>query len=502
MKTKRMLALILTLIMVFSIAAVSQADEPKYADTITIGIGKDISTLDPTLDASQIEAQMVFYCSHETLTYLNPETHKIQPDLAESWDISPDGLVYTFYLKKGVKFHNGEEMKASDVKFSLERARVSSTQKSRLSLVTDITVVDDYTIQITLSKVFLDFLYNLTQPNVSIFSEKAVNEIGDDGEMIGTGPYVITEKVSGDHITLTRFEDYSGEKAITKTIIFKIIPEDATRVMALEAGEIDVCYSPAYVDHTYITDNKDLELISLPGTTTYYLAMNTQIEPFNNEKVRQAIACAVNKEDCIAVAFGTTAIPAESVMPPSVPLYSEVKGYSRDLDKARALLKEAGYENGFTMEIGVATDVHQNIAQVLQQNLKEIGITVIVQRYEANTLKDMTVQGTHQAASQNYGNGSGPDGSFTAPFSSTGSSNRSKVNDPWIDEMVVKAGAEQDEATRIALYRELNQYITDKAYWVPIAIPNAYVGIRKGVGGALYASNIRHDFSGVYRIVG
>ena len=141
MKTKRVLALILTLVMVFSIAAVSQADEPKYADTVTIGIGKDISTLDPTLDASQIEAQMVFYCSHETLTYLNPETHKIQSDLAESWDISPDGLVYTFYLKKGVKFHNGEEMKASDVKFSLERARVSNTQKSRLNLVTDIAIV-------------------------------------------------------------------------------------------------------------------------------------------------------------------------------------------------------------------------------------------------------------------------------------------------------------------------------------------------------------------------
>ena len=499
-KNTRILALVLAVMMLLGSMITATAEEPKYAEEIIIGIPRDIDTLNPMQSASLIEAQMVYYCTHETLVYLDPETREITGDIAESWDLSEDGLTYTFYLKKGIKFHNGEELKASDVKFSLDRCKESTAQKSRVALVESVSVVDDYTVEIKLSKVFLDFLYNLSQPNVSIVSEKAVTEMGDDGEKIGTGPYMNSEWVYGQYVTLERFDDYHGEPAKTKKLTFQVVNEDAARVIALEAGDIDICYSPAYVDHQFIEKNKDLELVELNGLVTYYLAMNTENEYFSNEKVRQAIACAVNKEDCIAVAFGGTAIPATSVMPAGVPMYLPVEGYSRDIEKAKALLAEAGYADGFTMEIGVATDPHQNVAQVIQANLAEIGITVNVVRYDNNTLKQMTVDGTHQAASQNYSNGSGPDGSFTAPFSSTGGSNRCRLSDPYIDEMVVLAGAERDETKRAEMYQELNQYITDMAYWVPIAIPNVYVGIEKGIEGVKYAANIRHDFSGCYMI--
>jgi len=224
---KRTLCLLLALLMVFALVACGQKEEapaakeeetkteaPKeeakeeaateekeeapaedaaYAEEVVIGINKDVDTLNPMQSSSTIEGQMVYYCTHETLVYLDPETRELTGDIAESWDLSEDGLTYTFYLKKGIKFHNGEELKASDVKFSLERCAESATQKSRVALMESVEVIDDYTVEIKLSKVFLDFLYNLSQPNVSIVSEKAVTEMGDDGEKIGCGPYMNEE---------------------------------------------------------------------------------------------------------------------------------------------------------------------------------------------------------------------------------------------------------------------------------------------------------------------
>jgi len=364
--------------------------------------------------------------------------------------------------------------------------------------VKECRVIDEYTIEIESTQVFQDFLFNLAQPNASIVSEKAVTELGADGEAIGTGPYVIDSWTAGESIKLSRFPDYHGEAPKTEKLTFRLVSEDAARVIALETGDLDVCYSPAYLDHQFILENDELELVEMDGLITYYLAMNTQKAPFNNPKVRQALACAVNKEDCIAVAFGGAAVPATSVMPSGVPMYLPVEGYSRDVEKAKQLLAEAGYPNGFEMEIGVATDPHQNVAQVLQANFKEIGITVNVSRYDDATLKQKIIDGDFDTASQNYSNGSGPSGSFDAPFGSTGGSNRSKVNDPWVDEMCAKAGAEADETKRAELYQELNQYLTDNAYWVPVLIPSVYVGIDKNLEGVRYAANIRHDFSECY----
>ena len=150
------------------------------------------------------------------------------------------------------------------------------------------------------------------------------------------------------------------------------------------------------------------------------------------------------------------------------------------------------------MEIAGSSDIHMNIAQVVQSNLSQIGINVNLTKLDSSTLRDMTIQGTHQTAIQNYSNGSGPDGSFTPPFATHGGSNRSKVNDSFIDEMVLKAAAEMDQATRIEMYHDLNQYITNKAYWIPIAIPQVFIGIDTELEGALYASTTRHEFTYAY----
>ena len=476
--------------------------EASYADEVIIGIGGDVSNLNPIQDTSLIESQMLYYCTHQTLVYYDPLTHDFAPDVAESWELSDDGLTWTFKLYQGIKFHNGDELKASDVKFSLERAIGSSTQKSRVSFITAVDVIDDYTIAITMNAKFADAFYNLAQPNIAIVSEKAVTELGDDGEAVGSGPYYVTDYAPGDHIKLERFEDYIGELPPTKHLTFKIITEDAARVIALQAGDIDICFSPAYVDQQFILDDPNLTLVTRNGVVTQFLAMNTQIEPFNNQKVRQAIAYAVNKEDCIKVAFGDTAYVATGVMPDDVPLCTKIDGIPYDVETAKALLAEAGYADGFEMEMTCFQDVQEKMAQVIQENLKEIGITVNIVRVELNAQTDAIINGNFESVLRFFSNGSGPSSSFDLPFAAGSASNSSKVNDTWLDEQMAIAGAENDTEVRKELYKTLNEYIIDQGYWVPLAIPNVYVGIQKDVDGISYGANTRHDFSYCYKLEG
>ena len=467
-----------------------------YKKEIIVGIAKDTDSIYPLQSASTIEGQMIFYSSHNTLVDKEVEGSEIVGDLAKTFEQIEPGI-YEFKLHDNVYFHNGELMTAKDVKFTYDRA-MEGKQATRLSMVKEVKMIDDFTVRIELKSPFQDFYYNLAQPNLSIISEKAVTEMGDEGEKIGTGPYIIEDWSPGEYTKLIRNDNYFSELPKTEKLTFKIISEDSARIIALETGEIDVCYSPSSIDLNHIAESEDLDLVVKNGLITYYIAMNTQKKPFDNELVRQAIASVTNKEECIAVAFGGNATIAESIMPPDVPLYSDVTGIPYNFEKAKELLVEAGYPNGFQMELAGVTDTHMDIAQVIQANLSQIGIDAKLSKQDNSTMIEMTTKGTHQAAIMNYSNGSGPDGSITPPFASHGGSNRSKVNDPYIDEMALKAGAEMNEELRVGMYNDLNQYITDKAYWVPIAIPQVFVGIKTDLKGALYASTTRHDFTYSY----
>ena len=517
-KTTKILALLLAVVLVFGMVACGESApaaekaekvpaeeasaDASYADTVVIGLSEAPATLNPIQDASLLSSQMLYYCTHETLIYFDPLTREFAPDVAESWDLSEDGLTYTFKLFQGIKFHNGDELKASDVKFSLERAAESKTQKSRLTFVESIDVIDDYTLSITMTYKFADAFFNLAQPNLAIVSEKAVTELGDDGEAVGTGPYYVTDYSPGEYVKLERFEDYHGELPPTKHLTFKVISEDSARVIALQAGDIDICYSPAYVDQQYILDDSELTLVTRNGVVTYYICLNTSAEPFNNAKLRQAVAYALNKEDCIKVAFGDTAYVATGVMPDDVPMATKIDGIPYDVEKAKELMVEAGYPDGLELEMGVCMDVQEKMAQVAQENLKEIGITVNISRVETAALTDALNSGNYQFAMQKWSNGAGPASSFDTVFVTGAGSNRAKVNDPYLDEQISIAGSESDNEVREKMYKELNEYVTEQAYWVPIAVPNVYVGIQKDVDGIRYGSNIRHDFSYCYKLEG
>jgi len=494
-KKKNVILLMICLVTSFVFAS---GQGEKVKEVLRIGINSEpVTVMTPSLSTSAM-CQMMNKSTHSTLIDIDSATDKFIPDLAESWTSSDGGKVLTFNLRKGVKFHNGAELKASDVVFTFMERLPKGAIAALAKTIVKTEALDDYTVKMTLSGPQQDILYTISSPCASIVSKKAVEKEGNNGEKYGTGPYKIEEYVQGEYVRMVRFDGYFGEKPKTRELRWSILVEDSSRSLALETGEIDICYSPANSDIPYIRKNKDLEVIGVDGLNLYYLGFNTQVAPFNDPKVRQAIAQAVNKQDAIKVAFEGYASPAENVMAPAVPLYTPVKGYEYNISKAKETLKQSSVPNGFKCTVWVDRADEEQMCIVFKENLAKIGIDMQVLRLEATTLKASWKNSDYQMCLQKFGNTAGPDMSFSYVFAKTASANRSRVDDPKIDSAINAAAVMADAKKRAKMYADLNKYITDEAYWVPICIPQVFVGIHKGLKGAVYAGNASHDFTYAY----
>lgn len=258
----------------------------------------DIRSMDPQVGVDSPSATLNFHI-YNGLIKIDDNREPVG-DLAESFEIVDD-TKYKFKLRKGVKFHNGDELKASDVKFSLERAKTMPKAMSNASAIDHVSVDGDYEVTIHLSNPCPAFLYILNDTSMKILSEKAVTEAGDTyGEApIGTGPFMFKEWVPNDHWTLVRFDDYFDGPATATSITTRIIPEGSARTIALETGEIDVILAVDPVDAVNIENCKDLVLESWPAPSVEFMAMNTTKKGLDDVRVRQAINYATNRQEFV-----------------------------------------------------------------------------------------------------------------------------------------------------------------------------------------------------------
>ena len=321
-------------------------------DSVIVAMNADPTGFDPqvTLDAT---AMMVMYNIYDTLVESDGAcSSDIRPGLAESWDISDDNMVYTFHLKSGVKFHNGEPFTAADAKFTIERAMVEPATASYCASIDKVDAPDDSTLVVTLKVPFANFLMNLGGSFFGVVNEKAVTESGEDygRNPVGTGPYKFVSWSSGDNVVLAYNEDYHGEAPAIKNVTYRVLPDTSTALVALQNGEIDALPNSAPIDAPTIEADPNLNLYSAPGATIAYIGFNTQAAPFDNEKVRQAVKYAINKEEVFMGAQDGDGVLANS------PLNEVMDGYNPDdpvmnpydLEKAKALMAEAGYADGFS----------------------------------------------------------------------------------------------------------------------------------------------------------
>jgi peptide/nickel transport system substrate-binding protein len=341
--------LVLTLVIPYS-PGVSAA---KSAQELRAGIEYTIDTMDPALIISRGQDQTVRNI-YDGLVNWKPGTVEVAPALAESWEISGDGLTYTFHLRKGVQFHRGfGELKASDVKFSFERVKDPATKSPSskdFSLVKEMEALDDYTFRLKLTQPVPGLLHILADRGAFVTSEKAVKELGKDlgRAPVGTGPFFVTKWVPKQNVVLERNESYfAGPPRLSKaTLIY--IPEEATRFMAFDSGQIDLFQvaDPDRVDK-YLKDPKAV-VKGNTGLICRYIGFNKKIKPFDDVRVRRAIQHAVDKDYIVNYLFkGLSEKSVNLVPPPNFGYTADVMTYPYDEQKAKKLLAEAGYPNGF-----------------------------------------------------------------------------------------------------------------------------------------------------------
>lgn len=393
---KRWISMIMALAMTVCLAAcggndsdvsTSGGDSALTKDSIVCALIVEPDRLDPHQTTSH-RSRQVNVNIYESLLKQNDDG-ELKGLLAENWEVSDDGLVYTFYLRKGVLFHNGEEMKASDVVFSINRGVESSYVQQFFPNVSEVTELDEYTVQITLDSPVSFFETLMSLPMTAIVSEKAVEEAGEDfgRNPCGTGPYKFVNWVSGSSISLEAFEDYWQGEAAIKNCEYRVVTDTTSGIISLQNGEIDFFYEMAATEKE--TCDNDPNLVYEDGASTSYehIVINNENEILQDENLRKALAYATDKESIIVVATNGSGIRADSQVSPSMELFCEdITGYEFDIEKAKEYMAKSNYPDGVTLTLQVNSGYREDIATILMADYAEIGVTLNLQVLEFNTV--------------------------------------------------------------------------------------------------------------------
>lgn len=421
---------------------------------------------------------------------------ELVPGLATEWEEVEENL-FEFKLREDVVFHNGEPFTADDVAYTIQRAVDSPTIGHIVGSIDPdtIEVVDDHTIRIGTSDTFGPFLTHLAHPAVGILNEDAVEEAGDDygvNVAVGTGPFEFVEWIADTHVIAERFEEYWGEAPELSRIEFRTIADPSVRLIELESGTVDIAYDIAPSDIPAVEDNQDLTLINTPNLGAEYLGLNLKNDtPLQDVNVRRAISHAVDVESIISTVY----MDVGDQM--SGPINELVFGYNDDLepipydvDRAKELLAEAGYEGGgFNLSLYVGDNSQERIrvAQVVSEALAEIGITVEVVQMEWGAFLDSAAQGepdmfllgwTTVTTDADYG--------LYPLFHSNSfgeAGNRTFYENARVDELLDLGRYTSDQDQRLEYYQEVQEIIRDEVPWVFLQTRENVTGVRNNVQG-------------------
>ena len=481
---KKLVILIVGLFTILSCG--KKEEEVKGNKPLIVAQGADARTLDPQ-KAIDTPTVRVYNQIYDGLVKKDNDMN-IVPGLAESWN-KVDERRTIFNLRKGVKFHNGETLTAKDVKFTLDRMKNQPTVSFLISEIELVNVIDDYTVEIVTKNGFGPLLSHLSHPGAVILNEKAVTNSSEryDQNPVGTGPYILDKWLAGDRIFLKANPEYYLGKSAIENIVIKAIPEGTNRTIALETGEADIVYDVDPVDIDKIRSNNDLKFLYEQSLGNSYLGLNTQHKPFDDVRVRQAIAYAINVDDIIEVVYKNTAIPGSSPISPKIPGYNkDVKNYEYNVEKAKKLLAEAGYPNGFKTSIWINDNTsRKDIATILQDQFKTIGIDAAIETLEWGAYIDRTAAGEHDMYILGWVTVTGdPDYGLYPVFHTSAhgrAGNRSFYSNATVDKLLDEARISTDQEKRMDNYREIQRIIQEEIPSITMVYNNQNVATQKYV---------------------
>ncbi|WP_018933559.1 glutathione ABC transporter substrate-binding protein [Gracilibacillus lacisalsi] len=501
MKSKH-LVLMLSLLFVLSIALVACAGDGEPEETtdendsaeegseneeaagsgeLVITVPSDVVSLSAQ-GQNDVPSSNVRENIYETLTTLNDD-QEIEPGLATDWE-QVDDLTWEFHLQEGVTFHDGAEFNAEAVKKSFDRLadeEIASPYVFLIEQVESVEVVDDYTVRFNLEYPYAPLLANLAHSGTAIMSPTIIDEDyaqledgGDVDEYInqnpsGTGPFKLEDWSAGESVTLTPYEDYWGDNAKLDSVQFKVVAEQSSRVAELETGVTHVADQIGPNNMSRVDGLPDASVLQSPSVSVSYIGFNTEKEPFDDVRVRQALSMAINKDEIINGVMNGVGIPAIGALAPPVFGFDDsIEGLPYDVDQAKELLAEAGYEDGFETTIWT-NDNEQRVdtAVALQAQLGEIGVDIEIRELEWGAYLEGTANGEHDmfilgwstvTADADYG--------LYPLFHSSQHGepgNRSFISDDEVDELLDAGRRETDPEARQEIYSEVQEKLVDLA---------------------------------------
>ena len=504
----RAMSLVLAAAMALSLAACGGNQENNgsgggtaggYKNTLTWAQGADVTSLDPhqgkETPAVQVNTQIF-----DTLVTVDPETNEVVPQIAESWE-QTDDQTYVFKIREGIKFHDGSDLTAEDVKFSLDRARNSAAVSYIVNFIEEVTVDDDHTVTVKTTAPYAPTLRNLAIPFAAIVP-KAVVEADENAFIqnpVGSGPYKFVEWNHGDHVTLKAFDDYYAGKPETENLI---IPETSQRTIALETGEVDLAYDLAVNDIPKVNSDDKLTVYEIPSLTCWYVSMNMNKKPFDNPKVREAMSMAIDRQTIIDTINAGSGQTADAIIAPAVFGYYSTGVKEYNPTKAKELLAEAGYPNGFSTTLWVNDNQSRiEMCQAMQAMLLEVGVQCNLEVLEFGSFISRTTAGDHDLAYFGWTTSSGDaDYSYYSLEHSTqqgAAGNRSFLADPDVDKLIEEARSNTNEEERKELYKELAIKLDEINNNIPVYYSSINVGANKKVEGFVMDANGYHSLEKV-----
>ncbi|MGI6036531.1 MAG: ABC transporter substrate-binding protein [Limnochordia bacterium] len=453
---------------------------------LVVGVPADVDGLDPHRTVAAATFQVV--CNiYDTLVEVTPDG-RLVPGLAASWELSPDGLQYTFTLHRGIKVHTGRELRGADVAASFRRILDPDTNHPRAAdyrVIDSIETPDAETVIFHLKEKSPAFLSNLAMGWAAVVPPEAVGEA--KFRPIGTGPFMFADWVPDSHLILRRFADYfrPGEPLLEE-VVFRVIPEPSVGIINLKTGAVDVLSWLAPQDVAGVKADPRTKVVESPMNGIYLLAMNNARPPLNDRRVRQAINLAIDKQAIVdGVHWGQGRVIG-SHMPPVSPFYVDLTAmYPYDPEKARQLLAEAGYEQGLELSITLPQpyDFHIRNGEIIAQQLEKVGIRVRLEVMEWGNWLDRVYFGQdYQAATIGHTGRLDPD-PFLNRYASDSRENYMNYQNPDYDELVELGGVTLDMDERLRIYRRLQEILAEDAVAVYLMSPNLAVGMKANVSG-------------------
>jgi peptide/nickel transport system substrate-binding protein len=491
-------------------SASEDSSAPNPNDTLTYAQGAEPRGLDPAL-VDDGESAKVMSNIYEGLLKYNKDSTKVEPSLAKDWIVSEDGLTYTFHLQEGVKFQDGTDFDADAVKFNIDR-QIPPNVTADMSYasfvygsVKSVDVVDKYTVNVNLTAPSTPLLANLAMIMAApVISPKALQDNNNNVNEApcGTGPYKFVRWDKGQSIVLVRNDEYWGEKAKIKNVIFKFIPDNSARVVALNNGEADIIDGIDATVVKQITDAGNM-IFKAPGMNINYMAYNTQRAPFNDAKVRTALSQAINVPELVDSLYQGYSEPATSILPTFMEGYDKsIAQVAYDPTAAAATLKAAGVTSlhmiTYTNPRPYNAATGQVLAEAIQGYLSKVGVSVTIDSYDWTTYKEKVKGSDYDLAFYGWiGDNGDPDNFMYLLSIDDPTMNIALYKNPEFNDLIAKGIVTPAGPERNAIYTQLEKIAAADAAWLPISHAETLCAYRPNVEGFYFHMTGITPFAGV-----